>query len=43
MQWTGFVVILGGMLIALLGGTNEKLTIKQARLRLDEIEAKTST
>ncbi|AHD09984.1 hypothetical protein PhaeoP75_02278 [Phaeobacter gallaeciensis] len=43
MQWAGFVVILGGVQIAVLGSTSEELTIEQARLRLDEIEAKTST
>ncbi|AZV77879.1 hypothetical protein EBB79_08210 [Parasedimentitalea marina] len=40
MQWAGFIVFLAGAFLCLLGSTNEKLTIEQARTRLDELEAK---
>lgn len=38
MQWAGFVVLLCFLLLVLIGYNNERLTISEARKRLDKLE-----
>ena len=40
MQWSGFLILLVGIFVALVKSTHENLTIDEARKRLDELEAK---
>lgn len=40
MQWSGFLILIAGFFAEMIKSTREKLTIDEARKRLDELEAK---